>query len=69
VAEQHFCHWHDLLNPTPLVADALTKAGLQTILPIVHTEQEAQAALSFGHHFCVLDNTFESIKFVSCAPE
>jgi len=35
-----------LLNPTPLVADALAKAGLQTILPIVHTEQEAQVALS-----------------------
>jgi hypothetical protein len=35
-----------LLNPTPLVADALAKAGLQTILPIVHTEREAQVALS-----------------------
>jgi anti-anti-sigma factor len=34
-----------LLNPTPLVADALTKAGLQTLLPMVHSETEAQALL------------------------
>jgi anti-sigma B factor antagonist len=35
-----------LLNPQPLVSDVLTVAGLQTILPIVHSEEEAQAALS-----------------------
>jgi anti-anti-sigma regulatory factor len=35
-----------LSNPTPLVADGLAKAGLRTILPIAHTEQEAQVALS-----------------------
>jgi anti-anti-sigma factor len=35
-----------LLNPTPLVADALTKAGLHTLLPMVQSESEAQVALS-----------------------
>jgi anti-anti-sigma factor len=35
-----------LLNPRPLVRDALTKAELETILPIVHSEDEAKAALS-----------------------
>jgi anti-anti-sigma factor len=35
-----------LLNPTPLVADVLTTAGLQTILPMLHSEQEAAAVLS-----------------------
>jgi anti-anti-sigma factor len=35
-----------LLNPTPLVADALTKAGLQTLLPMVQSESEAQVMLS-----------------------
>jgi anti-anti-sigma factor len=35
-----------LLNPTPLVADALTKAGLQTLLPMVQSESEAQVLLS-----------------------
>lgn len=35
-----------LLSPTPLVADALTKAGLQTLLPMVQSESEAQVALS-----------------------
>jgi anti-anti-sigma factor len=35
-----------LLNPQPLVENVLTMAGLQTILPIVHDEQEAWAALS-----------------------
>jgi anti-anti-sigma factor len=34
-----------LLNPTPLVADALTKAGLQTLLPMVQSESDAQALL------------------------
>jgi anti-anti-sigma factor len=35
-----------LLNPKPLVSDVLLTAGLQTILPIVRSEQEAEAALS-----------------------
>jgi anti-anti-sigma factor len=35
-----------LLNPRPLVRDALTKAGLVTILRIVESEDEAKAALS-----------------------
>ena len=35
-----------LLNPTPLVADALTKAGLHALLPMVQGEPEAQALLS-----------------------
>jgi anti-sigma B factor antagonist len=35
-----------LLNPKPLVSDVLTTAGLLTILPIVTSEQEAEAALS-----------------------
>ena len=35
-----------LLNPTPLVADALIKAGLHTLLPMVQSETEAQVALS-----------------------
>jgi anti-anti-sigma factor len=35
-----------LLNPKPLVEDVVTTAGLQAILPIVHGEQEAWAALS-----------------------
>ena len=35
-----------LLNPRPLVRDALTKAELVTILPIVQSEAEAEAALS-----------------------
>jgi anti-sigma B factor antagonist len=35
-----------LLNPTPLVADALIKAGLQTLLPMVQSESEAQVMLS-----------------------
>jgi anti-anti-sigma factor len=35
-----------LLNPRPLVRDALTKAELVTILPIVQSEDEAKAALS-----------------------
>jgi anti-anti-sigma factor len=35
-----------LLNPKPLVADVLTTAGLQTILPMFHSEQEAAAILS-----------------------
>jgi hypothetical protein len=35
-----------LLNPTPLVADALNKAGLHTLLPMVQSESEAQVALS-----------------------
>jgi anti-anti-sigma factor len=35
-----------LLNTRPLVEDVLTKAGLQAILPIVHGEQEAWAALT-----------------------
>jgi anti-sigma B factor antagonist len=35
-----------LLNPKPLVADVLTTAGLQTILPMFHSEQEAAAVLS-----------------------
>jgi anti-anti-sigma factor len=34
-----------LLNPKPLVSDVLTTAGLHTILPIVRSEQEAEAAL------------------------
>ena len=35
-----------LLNPTPLVADALTEAGLHALLPMVQGEPEAQALLS-----------------------
>ena len=35
-----------LLNPQPLVEDVLKMAGLEAILPIVHGEQEAWAALS-----------------------
>jgi anti-sigma B factor antagonist len=35
-----------LLNPTPLVADALTTAGLHTLLPMVQSESEAQVLLS-----------------------
>jgi hypothetical protein len=35
-----------LLNPTPLVADALTQAGLYALLPMVHSDSEAQALLS-----------------------
>jgi anti-anti-sigma factor len=35
-----------LLNPTPLVADALTKAGLHALLPMVHSDAEAQGLLS-----------------------
>jgi anti-anti-sigma factor len=35
-----------LLNPKPLVSDVLTTAGLQTILPIVRSKQEAEAVLS-----------------------
>ena len=35
-----------LLNPTPLVADALRSAGLQALLPMVQGEPEAQALLS-----------------------
>jgi anti-anti-sigma factor len=35
-----------LLNPTPLVADALTKAGLHALLPMVHSDSEAQGLLS-----------------------
>ncbi len=34
-----------LLNPTPLVAEVLTTSGLQQILPIVRSEDEALAAL------------------------
>jgi anti-anti-sigma factor len=34
-----------LLNPTPLVAEVLTTSGLQQILPIVNSEDEAIAAL------------------------
>ena len=35
-----------LLHPAPLVAGALTTAGLQTLLPMVHSETEAQVLLS-----------------------
>ena len=35
-----------LLNPKPLVSDVLITSGLQTVLPIVRSEQEAEAALS-----------------------
>ena len=35
-----------LLNPKPLVSDVLLTAGLQTILPIVRSQQEAEATLS-----------------------
>ena len=35
-----------LLNPTPLVADALTQAGLGHMLPMVRSDEEARAALS-----------------------
>jgi anti-anti-sigma factor len=35
-----------LLNPRPLVRDALTKAGLVIILRIVDSEDEAKTALS-----------------------
>jgi anti-anti-sigma factor len=35
-----------LLRPTPLVVDALTKAGLNTLLPIVHSDSEAQGLLN-----------------------
>jgi anti-sigma B factor antagonist len=34
-----------LLNPTPLVADALIQAGLGHMLPMVHSDEEALAAL------------------------
>jgi len=36
-----------LLNPTPLVANALTTAGLETILPMVYSEEQAQSDLSW----------------------
>ena len=36
-----------LLNPTPLVANALTTGGIQAILPIVHSEEQAQNDLSW----------------------
>src|SRR5271156_2384457 len=36
-----------LLNPTPLVANALATAGLEAILPIVHSEEQAQNDLSW----------------------
>ena len=35
-----------LLNPTPLVADALTNAGLNTLLPMVHSDSAAQELAS-----------------------
>jgi anti-anti-sigma factor len=35
-----------LLNPTPLVADGLTQAGLGHMLPMVHSDEEAQAVLN-----------------------
>ena len=35
-----------LLNPTPLVADALTKACLNTLLPMVHSDSAAQELAS-----------------------
>jgi anti-sigma B factor antagonist len=35
-----------LLNPTPPVADALTQAGLDHILPMVRSDEEARAVLS-----------------------
>lgn len=35
-----------LLNPTPLVTNVLVTAGLEDMLPIVRTEDEARAALS-----------------------
>src|SRR5262249_8769852 len=35
-----------LLNPTPLVADALTEAGLRALLPMVQGEPEAQDLFS-----------------------
>ena|SRR5271170_2564355 len=35
-----------LLNPRPLVREVLIKAGLVTVLPIVHSEDEAKATLS-----------------------
>lgn len=34
-----------LLNPTPFVTEVLTTSGLQQILPIVRTEDEALAVL------------------------
>lgn len=34
-----------LLNPTPLVAEVLATSGLQQILPIVRSEEEAIAVL------------------------
>jgi len=34
-----------LLNPTPLVTEVLTTAGLQQLLPIVRSEDEAITAL------------------------
>lgn len=34
-----------LLNPTPLVSEVLTTAGLEQLLPIVRSEDEALAAL------------------------
>jgi anti-sigma B factor antagonist len=36
-----------LLNPTPFVTEVLTTSGLQQILPIVRSEDEARAALQF----------------------
>src|SRR5262245_8003503 len=35
-----------LLNPTPMVAEVLVVSGLEQILPIVHSEDEAWAALA-----------------------
>jgi anti-sigma B factor antagonist len=35
-----------LLNPMPLVANALIQAGLGDLLPVVSSEEEARAALS-----------------------
>jgi len=35
-----------LLDPTPLVTDVLVTSGLQDLLPIVRSEDEARAALS-----------------------
>ena len=34
-----------LLNPTPLVTEVLVTAGLEQLLPIVRSEDEARAAL------------------------
>ena len=35
-----------LLNPTPLVTDVLVMAGLEQLLPIVGSEDEARAMFS-----------------------